>query len=176
MKKYNRESFAGGLLYPKIAHYNHKKFWFIREIVVNDTPHRCKLIRLIYLIKIKRMESHNCASFGTAFNAGAQFRSMPILPHGITGSFISHTAKIGSNCVIMQNVIIGSSRKKAPTIGDNCIIGAGAVIIGGIVIGNNVHIGANCTVAESVPSDTTVVMPHPRIIHRETKKTEDWVF
>ena len=50
------------------------------------------------------------------------------LPHGLHGIFISRYARIGENCRIYQNVTIGEVNKKAPVIGDNCLIGAGAVV------------------------------------------------
>ena len=52
----------------------------------------------------------------------------------------------------------------AANIGDNVFIGAGAKIIGGVTIGDNVKIGANCIIVEDIPSNSTVVMPKPRII------------
>lgn len=44
------------------------------------------------------------------------------------------------------------------------IIGAGAKILGGITVGNNVRIGAGCIVVEDVPDNATVVMDKPRTI------------
>lgn len=58
------------------------------------------------------------------------------------------------------------ARGGAPEIGDNCYIGAGAKIIGNIVIGDNVKIGANCVVVEDIPDNCTVVLEKPRIIRR----------
>ena len=54
----------------------------------------------------------------------------------------------------------------APEIGDNCYIGAGAKIIGNIVIGDNVKIGANCVAVEDIPNNCTVVLEKSRIIRR----------
>lgn len=94
-------------------------------------------------------------------------------PHGFYGIFISKNAELGKNCVIYQQVTIGSNSLVdskgfgAPKIGDNVYIGAGAKIIGNVKIGNNVKIGANCVVTENVPSDCTVVLNHPRIIKRK---------
>ena len=75
-------------------------------------PQKNKLVRIIYLLRIKKMEARNAASFGTSMGKAAHFESWPTLPHGLTGSFISHTAVIGKDCVIMQNVTIGSSKKR----------------------------------------------------------------
>ena len=54
--------------------------------------------------------------------------------------------------------------RKAPVIGDNCLIGAGAVIIGGIKIGSNVKVGAGAVVNTDIPDGCTVVSQAMRII------------
>ena len=88
----------------------------------------------------------------------------------VFGIFISNDAKIGKDCVIFQDVTIGSNtladskKQGSPTIGDNVFIGAGAKIIGNIKIGNNVRIGAGAVVAEDIADNTLVVLDHPRKI------------
>lgn len=77
---------------------------------------------------------------------------------------MSHNAVIGENCTIFHQVTIGEGKGGAPTIGNNCLIGAGAKIIGGITIGNNVKIGAGCVVVDDVPDGATVVMQKARIL------------
>lgn len=111
---------------------------------------------------------------GSYIGHDSAFKGIPIFPHGINGVFISGGSKIGSNCVIFQQVTIGSntipgSNNGSPTIGDNCYIGAGAKIIGNITIGNNVRIGANCVVFKDITDNAVVVMPAPRVIVKETK-------
>ena len=86
------------------------------------------------------------------------------LPHGLHGVFISRYAQIGENCCIYQNVTIGEIDRKAPVIGNNCLIGAGAVIIGDIRIGDNVNIGAGAVVNTNVPDNYTVVSQPMRMI------------
>lgn len=99
-----------------------------------------------------------------------------IAPHGFYGIFISQSAEIGRNCTIYQHVTIGSNQLEsspgygAPKIGDNVLIGAGAIIIGNVKIGNNVNIGANCIVTEDIPDDCTVVMNKPRVLHKSKDK------
>ncbi len=92
-------------------------------------------------------------------------RGKPSLPHGLHGVFISRYAQVGVNCRIYQNVTIGEVDRKAPVIGDDCLIGAGAVILGGIQIGNHVKIGAGAVVCKDVPDGCTVVSQEPRIIN-----------
>lgn len=79
---------------------------------------------------------------------------------------------IGCNCVIYQQVTIGSNTILdspyfgAPVIGDNVLIGAGAKIIGKVKVGNNVRIGANAVVVRDVP-DNSVVVSSGRVIQKE---------
>lgn len=70
---------------------------------------------------------------------------------------IVNAEKIGANCRIFQQVTIGYSEDKRPILGDNVRVYAGAKVIGGITIGNNVLIGANAVVIKNVPDDCTVV-------------------
>lgn len=86
------------------------------------------------------------------------------LPHGLHGIFISRYAEIGENCWIYQNVTIGEVNRKAPVIGDNCLIGAGAVIIGGVKIGSHVKVGAGAVVNTDIPDGCTVVSQPVRIV------------
>ena len=117
----------------------------------------CKMINRSYGAGIPISEKVNC------FCA----------PHGFAGIFISKSATVGKGCTIFQQVTIGSNNDKgskgfgAPKIGDNVLIGAGARIIGNVKIGNNVKIGAGCVVCEDIPDNSTVVMPHPRIIVKD---------
>ncbi len=92
------------------------------------------------------------------------FNDIPMLPHGLHGIFVSRFAVIGKNCCIYQNVTIGEVNRKAPAIGNNCLIGAGAIIIGDIRIGNNVKIGAGAVVTSNIPDNCTVVSQPARII------------
>lgn len=104
---------------------------------------------------------------------GAVFYGMPSLPHGLHGIYISRYASIGENCRIYQNVTIGEVEGSAPKIGNNCLIGAGAVVIGGISIGNNVKIGAGAVVSSDIADNCTVVSQPPRIIKKEEIKDVD---
>jgi len=95
------------------------------------------------------------------------FQNIPSLPHGLHGIFISRYAVIGKDCWIYQNVTIGEINGKAPVIGDGCFIGAGAIVVGDIRIGNNVKIGAGAVVSTDIAEGCTVVSQPPRIIERK---------
>jgi len=106
---------------------------------------------------------------------------MPSFPHGINGILISEGANIGQHCVIFHQVTIGSNtltdtkKQGSPTIGDNVYIGCGAKIIGGVIIGNNVRIGANCVVTEDIPDNCTVVMGKPRVLKHIQQKDNTYI-
>jgi serine O-acetyltransferase len=85
--------------------------------------------------------------------------------HGIV---IHPKSVFGDDCVVHQNVTIGepgpNHRGEAPRCGNRVRIGAGAVIIGKVVIGDDVTIGPNATVMTNIPAGTTVCAPPPRLI------------
>lgn len=83
--------------------------------------------------------------------------------------------KIGRNCTIFQNVTIGSaSHGDMPTIGDNAWICAGANVLGGITLGDNVIVGAGTTVTKSIKSNSTVASQRLCYIKRDGEKV-DWL-
>lgn len=89
------------------------------------------------------------------------------LLHNGLGCVIHPKSTIGNNCRIHQNVTVGGNKGYGlPIIGDNVMIGAGAVIMGEIHIGNNVKIGANAVVMQDVPDNCVAVGVPARIIKR----------
>ena len=150
-----------------LKHYDHRKYWKYRTEVVNPNSRVPKLIRLKYLYYIKKCDAFNNSSMGTGFGIGAEFDTPPILPHLLNGIIIAYTAKIGKNCTILQNVTIDGSGGAATYIGDDCYIGAGAVILCGVKVGNRVKIGANAVVTKDVPDDCTVVGIPAHIVKKD---------
>jgi len=74
-------------------------------------------------------------------------------PNGIV---IHPKAEIGPNCLIFQQVTIGSRDGGIPVVKGHVDIGAGAKIIGNIIIGEHVRIGANSVVLKSIPDGCSV--------------------
>lgn len=147
-----------------LQYYNEKKYWKRRNIIMNNASHFPKFLKYYYLYYIKKTDAFNNATLGTHIGFGASFKDIPNFPHGLYGIVISHNAIIGKNVTIYHQVTIGEGKNGAPQIGDNVIIGAGAIVIGNVIIGNRVKIGAGCVVTNSIPDDATVVMKKPRII------------
>lgn len=81
------------------------------------------------------------------------------------GVVIHPKAIIGPGTVIQHRVTIGEKETGCvPVIGKNCFIGAGAIIIGGIKIGDNVKIGAGAVVTKDIPNNCTAIGVPARII------------
>lgn len=91
---------------------------------------------------------------------------------------INPKAKIGKNCNIAQGVTIGQQNRGKntgfPVIGDEVWIGANAVIVGGIAVGNNVLIAPNSYVNFNVP-ENSVVMGNPGKIYPKEDATEGYI-
>ncbi|MBI5400313.1 serine O-acetyltransferase [Candidatus Saganbacteria bacterium] len=91
---------------------------------------------------------------------GARIGKRFFIDHG-NGVVIGETVIIGDDVMIYQGVTLGGTGKtrgkRHPTIGNNVVIGAGAIVLGDIIVGDNSRIGAGAVVTKSVPPDTTVV-------------------
>jgi len=95
-----------------------------------------------------------------------------LIPHP-NGIVIHPDSSIGPNCLIFQQVTIGTRKDKLPpVIGGHVDIGAGAKILGNIKIGNNVRIGANAVVICDVDDGCTVVGVPAKVTRVELKLDE----
>ncbi len=80
------------------------------------------------------------------------------------GIVINGGSRIGRNARMMHNVTLGMKNDGAPFIGDNAYFGTGAVLLGGIKLGDNVRIGANAVVDKDFPSNVTIAGIPARIV------------
>jgi serine O-acetyltransferase len=107
---------------------------------------------------------------GIEIHPAAEIAEGFFIDHGM-GVVIGETTIIGKNCSLFQGVTLGGTGKEKgkrhPTLKDNVVVGAGAKILGKIVIGNNVYVGANAVVLKDVPDNCTVVGIPGRIARRE---------
>ncbi len=97
---------------------------------------------------------------GIEIHPGAKIGRRFFIDHGM-GVVIGETAEIGNDVTIYHGVTLGGTSwnqgKRHPTLCDGVVIGAGAKVLGPIVVGENARIGSNAVVVKDVPAATTVV-------------------
>jgi serine O-acetyltransferase len=97
---------------------------------------------------------------GVDINPGAEIGPGLLIAHG-TGLVIGGRVVVGADAILLHQATIGGSgrdtRDAMPTIGDRAFIGAGARVIGGITVGDDVFIGVNVVVTRDVPANTRIV-------------------
>lgn len=97
---------------------------------------------------------------GIEIHPGARIGRRFFIDHG-AGVVIGETAKIGDDVLLYQGVVLGGTtlgkKKRHPTLGNNVVMGAGAVALGAITIGDGARIGSGSVVIKSVPPGATVV-------------------
>ncbi len=95
------------------------------------------------------------------------------IDHGL-GVVIGETSIVGDDVTLYQGVTLGGTGKEVgkrhPTLLDNVVVGSGAKILGNITVGRNCRIGAGSVVLRNVPDDSTVVGVPGHIIFREGKR------
>jgi serine O-acetyltransferase len=100
------------------------------------------------------------AATGIEIHPGATIGRRCFIDHG-AGVVIGETTEIGEDVLLYQGVTLGGTGKERgkrhPTIGDGVVIGAGAKILGNIMIGAHTKVGAGSVVIHSVPANSTVV-------------------
>jgi serine O-acetyltransferase len=97
---------------------------------------------------------------GIEIHPGARIGHRFFIDHGM-GVVIGETAEIGDDVLLYQGVTLGGTGnekgKRHPTLGNRVVVGAGAKVLGGIRIGDDVKIGAGTVVVRPVPDNSTVV-------------------
>ncbi len=148
--------FEVALLYPgpraiafhRLAHFLYGfKLYFLARLV-------SEISRFLTLIEI-----HPGAKIGKRF----------VIDHG-AGVVIGETAEVGDDCWIYHGVTLGgvstNQVKRHPTLGNGVLVGAGAKVLGPIVLGDGVKVGANSVVNKDVPAHTTVAGVPARTINK----------
>ena len=135
----------------------------------------CKFrpLKLYYTVKLKLL------SYKTQIQIPARTQIGEGFYIGHSGRLIINPeAKIGKNVNVSTGVIIGyenrGARKGAPTISDNCWIGANSVIVGNVNIGEDVLIAPLTFVNFDVPAHSIVIGNPAKIISKENA-TKDYI-
>jgi serine O-acetyltransferase len=107
---------------------------------------------------------------GIEIHPGATIGPGLFIDHGM-GVVIGETAEVGADVTIYHGVTLGGTtldrgKKRHPTIGDRVIIGAGAKVLGAIIVGDDSRIGANSVVVRAVPPKSVVVGVPGQIVSR----------
>lgn len=110
---------------------------------------------------------------GIEIHPGAKIGRRVFIDHGF-GVVIGETAEIGDDCTIYQGVTLGGTRlykgaKRHPTLGKGVVVGAGAQVLGGFLVGDGARIGSNAVVVKPVPAHATAVGNPARIIEKSTE-------
>lgn len=107
---------------------------------------------------------------GIDIHPGARIGKNLIIDHGM-GVVIGETAEIGNDCLIYHGVTLGgvdlNPIKRHPTLGNNVVVGAGAKILGNIMIGDFARVGANSVVIKPVPAHSTATGIPAQIVSRK---------
>jgi serine O-acetyltransferase len=110
---------------------------------------------------------------GIEIHPGAQIGRRLFIDHGL-GVVIGETAIVGDDVTLYQGVTLGGTGKdhgqRHPTIEDNVVIGGGAKVLGNITVGRNCRIGAGSVVLRNVPDHSTVVGVPGHIIFRNGER------
>ncbi len=132
-----------------------KPYQFARWLYLRRIPVLPKLIyHLIFLVY------NSSIPFKAQIGRGTRFG------YGGIGVVIHERSRIGEHCVISQQVTIGgrAGHRNPPRAGSRVYVGAGAKIIGDIEIGDDCVIGANAVVIQSVPRRSVVAGIPARVI------------
>ena len=109
---------------------------------------------------------------GIEIHPGAKMGRRLFIDHGM-GVVIGETAEIGDDVTIYHGVTLGGTSwnkgKRHPTLQNGVVIGAGAKVLGPIVVGRNARVGSNAVVTKEVPDEATVVRIPGRIITQQQK-------
>lgn len=139
----------------RIAHslYQHKFFFIARAL--------SQMNRFLTQIEI-----HPGAKIGKRF----------FIDHG-AGIVIGETSEIGNDVLMYQGVVLGGTtldkKKRHPTIGNKVVIGARAIILGPITIGDCSRVGSGSVVIKSVPEGSTVVGVPGHVVQEQRQLQSD---
>ncbi len=107
---------------------------------------------------------------GVEIHPGAKVGRRFFIDHGM-GVVIGETTEIGDDCTLYHGVTLGGTSwdkgKRHPTLENNVVVGAGAKVLGPIVLGDGVRVGSNSVVVKDTPSGASVVGIPGRIIQRK---------
>jgi serine O-acetyltransferase len=116
------------------------------------------------------------AATGIEIHPGASIGRRVFIDHGM-GVVIGETAEIGDDGTLYHGVTLGGTSwnkgKRHPTLGRGVVIGAGAKVLGPIVVGDGAKIGSNAVVVRDVPAGATAVGIPARVTSAEAQERRE---
>ncbi len=116
---------------------------------------------------------------GIEIHPGAKIGRRFFIDHGM-GVVIGETAEIGDDCTIYHGVTLGGTSwqkgKRHPTLGNGVVIGAGAKVLGPIIVGDYAKIGSNAVVIKDVAAQSTIVGVPGKALDDKQKKEKQQAF
>ena len=113
---------------------------------------------------------------GIEIHPAATIGKRLVIDHGM-GVVIGETTEIGDDCTIYQGVTLGGTGKdlgkRHPTLGDGVLVGAGAKVLGPIVIEDNSKVAANAVVLKNISKNSTAVGIPARVVRQEGRRIDD---
>ena len=145
----------------------------VQAMLFYRLTHRLWLLKLKWLSRFISMLARWIT--GVEIHPGAVIGRRFFIDHGM-GVVIGETAEIGDDCTLYHGVTLGGTTwkkgKRHPTLGNNVVIGAGAKILGPIILGDDVRVGSNSVVVKSVDNAQTVVGVPARVLKDSKKQTD----
>lgn len=116
---------------------------------------------------LARFISHTSRFFtGIEIHPGAIIGKRFFIDHGM-GVVIGETTEIGDDVLLYQGVVLGGTslekKKRHPTLGNNVVVGAGAIVLGAITLSDHARVGAGSVVLHDIPANATAVGVPARI-------------
>ena len=143
----------------------------LHALLVHRVAHRLYRARLFLAARILSQIARWFT--GVEIHPGATIGSAFFIDHGM-GVVIGETAEIGDRCTLYQGVTLGGTGKdrgkRHPTLCNGVMVGVGAKVLGNVVIGDNCRIGAGAVVIHSVPADSTVVGIPGRVVRQNGRR------
>lgn len=145
------------------------EIWLTYSGVKALSHHRLanRLYKLNLKLLARMVSQYSRRRTGIEIHPAATISPGVFIDHGM-GVVIGETAVVGTGTVIYQNCTLGGTGKQTgkrhPTVGEHCVISAGAKVLGDITIGDYAKVGAGAVVLRDVPPHATVVGVPARVV------------
>lgn len=142
-------------------------------VLIHRAAHKLWLVKLKWLARV--ISTLNRWFTGIEIHPGATIGRRLFIDHGM-GVVIGETAEIGDDCTLYHGVTLGGTSwqkgKRHPTLKNDVVVGAGAKVLGPLIVNEGARIGSNAVVVKEVPAGATVIGIPGHIVGRK-KDCED---